>query len=22
MHFCIKCDNMYYLKISSEDSNN
>ena len=22
MHFSIKCDNMYYLKISSEDSNN
>ena len=22
MHFCIKCDNMYYLKISNENSNN
>lgn len=22
MHFCIKCDNMYYLKISDENSNN
>lgn len=21
MHFCEKCDNMYYLKISEEDSN-
>lgn len=21
MHFCTKCDNMYYLKISEEDSN-
>ena len=22
MHFCDKCDNMYYIRISSEDENN
>ena len=21
MHFCIKCDNMYYIRISAEDTN-
>lgn len=21
MHFCIKCDNMYYIRISTEDTN-
>ena len=21
MHFCVKCDNMYYLKVTADDSN-